>query len=93
MEKWKSRKFFLALIGVVSVTLSELFGLNFNAEAIAGLAAMVGLYIVAEALVDRKAVEATAAATAEHAFAALSQYAQAMEAQLQEIMETEETNE
>ncbi len=52
-ERLKSRKFLIAIAGIIIFLLSEVFGLDLNVEATAGVLGSIIAYIVGEGIVDR----------------------------------------
>ncbi len=55
MEKLKSRKFWLAIVGAILPILNETFGWSIPTEAILTILGPILAYIFAEAYVDAKA--------------------------------------
>jgi uncharacterized membrane protein len=57
MEKFKSRKFWMAVVGGVLVILNDGLGWNLPVDTVYGFAAIVIGWIVSEAYVDGKGAE------------------------------------
>lgn len=85
-QKLLSRKFLLAVTGLVSVFLSEMFGLELSPEAIGGMAVVVIGYVFGEGMVDKRAVEASVKEMKLDALDTAAMYARSLELQLQSTM-------
>ncbi len=92
LKKLTSRKFLVSLGGFISVLVSELAGVELSAEAIAGLAAIVGFYVTGEGMVDRKAIEASMSEMKLDALATASLLNHNLQLQLAALMEGEKTD-
>lgn len=66
LEKFKSRKFLIALAGVVIFVLNDVLGLHFDVQTVSGIVGSIIAYIVGEGIVDKG--RATAEIKAESEF-------------------------
>jgi len=64
-QRIKSRKFLIAVAGIVIFILSQFFGVDFDMEATIALAGTIIAYITGEALVDNGRAKAEVAAQVE----------------------------
>lgn len=66
LEKFRSRKFLIALAGVVIFILNDVLGLHFDVQTVSGIVGSIIAYIVGEGIVDKG--RATAEIKAESEF-------------------------
>jgi uncharacterized membrane protein len=59
MEKLKSRKFWVAIVGALVPVISEAFGLDLDPEAIMSIAGIVIGYVLGQGYVDGQAANGT----------------------------------
>lgn len=85
MQKFKSRKFWLAVGTVFSIAIAAATGVTIDPAAIAGIVVVISTYIVGQGLVDKSVGEAQVVGMLDVGKAQLTQYAQNLEAQLAEV--------
>ena len=84
--KLTSRKLWLAVGAVVSLLIAEFTGVSVSPEAIAGVAFLVGTYILGQGLVDKSVVTEQVKVAGDTGRLQMELYARNLESQLEEIM-------
>ena len=89
--KFKSRKFWITIGTAVSLVVAQIFEIEVDPAAIAGLAAIIGTYVFSQGLVDKQVVSTQVAVAGDIGRAQLEQYARSLEGQLKVVSEDLET--
>ena len=85
MNKLKSRKLWMAIGSVVSILIADFVGVDVDPAAVAGLAAIVGTYLIGQGIVDKAVVTEQVKVAGDVGRAQLELYARNLENQLKEI--------
>jgi len=84
--KLTSRKLWLSIGAVVSLLIAEFFGVQVSPEAIAGIAFLVGTYVLGQGLVDKSVITEQVKVAGDTGRLQMELYARNLETQLEQIM-------
>ena len=85
MQKFKSRKFWIAVGTVFSIALAEAFGINISPEAVAGIVVMAVGYVIAQGNVDKGFVVEQIKVQGDVGRARIEQYAKQLETEFEKV--------
>ena len=85
MNRFKSRKFWLAVGTVFSIAIAEATGVEVDPAAIAGIVLTISAYIASQAIVDKSVVTAQVVGALDVGRAQLTQYAASLEVQVKAL--------
>ena len=82
MNKFKSRKLWVAIAGAASLFAADYFGVDISPETILGIAGVAGAYIFGQGIVDKSVVTKQVEVAGDVGRAQLELYARNLENQL-----------
>ena len=85
MQKFKSRKFWLAVGTVFSIAIAAATGITIDPAAIAGIVVVISTYIVGQGLVDKSVGAAQVAGAFDAGKIQMELYARNLEAELAQV--------
>lgn len=86
MNKFKSRKFWLAVGTVFSIAIAELTGYDLDPATIAGIIVVISTYIVGQGIVDKSVTTEQVKVAGDIGRAQLEMYAKNLEEQLKAVV-------